>query len=38
MQGKLKQLSLDLDSLQQAVAFHKGVIHQLNNAIYKELR
>lgn len=36
MQGILKQLRLYLDSLQQAVAFHKGVIHQLNNAIYKE--
>lgn len=36
MQSKLKQLRLYLDSLQQTAAFHKGVIHQLNNAIYKE--
>jgi len=36
MHSKLKQLRLYLDSLQQAAAFHQGVIHQLNNEIYKE--
>lgn len=36
MQGKLNQLRLYHDSLEQAAAFHEGVIHQLNNAVHKE--